>query len=69
VELERSAFQTDEAKAAVAVAQSAFGTLHGLVNCAGIAIGGRQRSVFRTRRQLSKGESTSTRSVSNMTRL
>jgi len=34
---------TDEAsaKAAVGVAQSAFGTLHGLVNCAGIAIGER----------------------------
>ena len=34
---------TDEAsaKAAVAVAQSSFGTLHGLVNCAGIAIGER----------------------------
>ena len=29
------------AKAAVAAAQSAFGTLHGLVNCAGIAIGER----------------------------
>ena len=29
------------AKAAVAVAQQAFGTLHGLVNCAGIAIGER----------------------------
>jgi NAD(P)-dependent dehydrogenase (short-subunit alcohol dehydrogenase family) len=34
---------TDEAsaKAAVAAAQSAFGTLHGLINCAGIAIGER----------------------------
>ncbi len=34
---------TDEAsaKAAVAAAQGAFGTLHGLVNCAGIAIGER----------------------------
>ncbi len=34
---------TDEAsaKAAIAVAQKSFGTLHGLVNCAGIAIGER----------------------------
>jgi NAD(P)-dependent dehydrogenase (short-subunit alcohol dehydrogenase family) len=34
---------TDEAsaKAAVAAAQSAFGMLHGLINCAGIAIGER----------------------------
>jgi NAD(P)-dependent dehydrogenase (short-subunit alcohol dehydrogenase family) len=34
---------TDEAsaKAAVALAQQSFGTLHGLVNCAGIAIGER----------------------------
>ena len=34
---------TDEAsaKAAVAAAQSAFGALHGLINCAGIAIGER----------------------------
>src|SRR5450432_2357492 len=34
---------TDEAsaKAAIAAAQSAFGGLHGLINCAGIAIGER----------------------------